>query len=247
MGEYTSTPDFDAWLGSAWGVPYESFGSLPLWSGASNVVLGTNPPYTIQDFLSFYPKWGGSPLLEEATLTVGSNQIQVGDVTGIAVGNPVADQQTGLIPNGTLVSGVDSVNNILTLSAPPTQSGQIVLTVWNQPLIPFVVILAYIYVATSCLIQARWQELWLTAMGLMIAHFCTLYAQSDGNPNSTLGQAAAAGMSTGVTTAKSAGDVSISFQPFEAISGFAMFNSTSFGQQLATFAKAIGSGGMLLY
>jgi hypothetical protein len=324
----TATPDFDLWISNAWGVPYEDYSRLPLWSGASNVVVGTNPPYTIQDFLGFYPKWGGTPLSLPCNAAVGSPNLTVlgpisatslnaggsgyaandtgtvnnsiagaapatyvvdtvdangavltyhftfagtlypvetaaattatsgsgsgfkvnitaitSSVGSVSAGNPVAGPG---IPDGALALSVSGTTVTLTAAATATATG-VTLTDWNAPLIPFVVLLAYIYLATSSLVQARWLAQWTYAVALFVAHFATLYAQTDGNPNSTASQAAAQAMSTGVTVAKSAGDVSISFQPFHALEEWGSWNATSFGQQLSTLAKVIGMGPMLLY
>jgi hypothetical protein len=197
----------------------------------------------VQDFLSFFPKWGGSPLLLEATFTVGSSTVGLDDVTGISIGNPVSASE---LPDGTMVTGVNRTAQTITLSAEPTSSATDSLLVYNAPLVPFVAILAYIYLATASLVQARWQEQWQFAVALYVAHFLTLYAQSDGNPNSTVSQAAAQGLSTGIVTAKSVSDVSISFQAVQGLENWGAWNLTSFGQQLAQFARVIGTGPMLL-
>ena len=240
----TSTPNWNSFLESVWGWPDEWFGGIASIAGASNVVIGNNPPYTIQDFLAFYPKWGGTPANLQATTTTGSAVLTgTSSTQGIAVGNPVAGPG---IPDGTFITAV-STNNVTLSNNATASASPIVVTVWNAPLVPFTVILSYIYLASASLVQARWNEMWAFAMALFVAHFLTLYAQADGNPNSTVGQAAAQGASTGVTVAKSVGDVSVSYQPFEALSNWAAWNMTSYGQQLATQARVIGSGPMMVW
>ena len=48
-------PDYSAFLQQAWGSGYES-GMSPLGS-ASNIVVGSNPPYAAADLYAFYPKF----------------------------------------------------------------------------------------------------------------------------------------------------------------------------------------------
>ncbi len=64
---------------------------------------------------------------------------------------------------------------------------------------------------------------------------------------STVGQIAAQGLSLGIQTAKSVGDVSVSYQPVTGLEEWGMWTLTLYGTQLAQLAKIIGSGGMLLY
>ena len=55
-----SWPNFNAWLQTAWGAgaEYWSSGYAGLFSAATNLVFGQNPPYTLDDFLSVYPVFG---------------------------------------------------------------------------------------------------------------------------------------------------------------------------------------------
>ncbi len=241
-----STPDWTQWLNSVWGPetddPADSDLSAII-SAASNVVVGTNPPYTIQDFFAFYPKWGGTPLnLPGTTTTSGSANVTVASSSGLAVGNPVMGSG---IPDGTFVQAIAGTTVTLTNAA--TASGTITLTAWNAPAIPIFVLTTYIALATASLVQARWLDTWTFAMALFVAHFASLYAKSDGTPNSTIGQIAAQGLSNGVQVAKGVGDVSVSYQPVEGIESWGAFNLTSYGQQLATMAKVIGAGPLFLW
>jgi len=235
-------PDYSEWLESVWGWPDESGGMLPTLAGASNVVYGTNPPYTVQDFLALYPKFAGPPLISPVTTVSGSASVSVPDATGLTIGNAVAGPG---IPNGTFISGIAGL--VLTLSQNATASASISLTIWNAPPIPFAVITAYLYLATASLVQARWQEQWVLAVALYVAHFLTLYARSDGDPNSSVGRIAAQGLATGIAVAKSVGDVSVSYQPVQGLENWASWNLTQYGQMLATMAKVIGSGPMLAW
>ena len=240
-----ATPDWSGYLDGVWAWPVEFNSALPFLTAASNLVVGTNPPYTIQDFLGFYPKWGGVPLQQQITTVEGSPTVAVQDVSGMNVGNPVAGDG---IPDGAMILSVDEIDETVTLSANATATSSTAnFTVWNSPLVPFAMIQAYILLASSCLVQARWLSLWPFAMALYVAHFLTLYAQSENGKNITLARAAAQGLSTGIMVAKAVGDVSASYQPIGGLERWGAWNLTTFGQQLATFAKAVGSGPMLLY
>ena len=322
----TGTPKWNYFLRTVWGSPYEFPGEVAFLSNASNVIVGTNPPYTIQDFLGFYPKWGGSPLIQTAATISGQPQIVPSDTSSMSPGNPVAGAgipdgsiivsvntfggieafnvgssggsgyvvgdiltpvQDGSFGGELVVSEVDGSGAILAFESDPDNQGigysigtdlpttggsgfgalvsittvgpsitisqnatatadEMQLTVWNAPLVPFMLIMAYINLASASLVQARWQDTWAFGMALYVAHFLTLYAESDGNPNSTITQAAASGLATGVLVSEAAGDVSDSFQPVQGLESWAAWNLTTYGQQLATFSKAIGSGPMLL-
>jgi len=84
-------------------------------------------------------------------------------------------------------------------------------------------------------------------MALYAAHFLTLYAQADGRLASTAAQAAAQGASTGIAIAKSVGNVSASYQPVGGLERWGQWNLTTYGQQLATLAKIVGLGPMLIW
>ena len=191
-----------------------------------------------------YPKFGGTPIvIPGVTATEDSTGVNVA-TAGIAVGNPVSDS-AGVFPDGTIVAAVGS--GMISLSNEASASGTTTLTIWNALLIPMVVILAYIALASSCLVQARWLDGWTVAMGLFVAHFLTLYARSDGTPNSTIGMIAAQGLSFGITVAKSVGDVSVNYQAVEGITDWGAWNLTSYGQTFATMARLVGSGPLFLY
>lgn len=60
-------------------------------------------------------------------------------------------------------------------------------------------------------------------------------------------QIAAQGLAGGIQTSKSVGDVSVSYQTLEALADWGAWNLTSYGQQLATMARVIGSGPALIW
>ena len=89
----SSTPNWSQWLASIWGP--ETDGTIPLAiiSAASNVVCGSNPPYTIQDFFGFYPAFGGTPaLVPNVTTAAEDNEVTAGQAlpSGLAIGNPLS-------------------------------------------------------------------------------------------------------------------------------------------------------------
>jgi hypothetical protein len=116
-------------------------------------------------------------------------------------------------------------------------------------IVPEVIIQMYLDLAHASIKEARWNNYWKMAMGLFVAHFVTLYLQSVADATSTAAQVIAAGQAKGLTISESAGDVSYS-QDINTIAqdldGWAAWKLTAFGQQLATFGKLVGKGGMYI-
>jgi hypothetical protein len=113
--------------------------------------------------------------------------------------------------------------------------------------VPDVFLTMYLNLAHATVKYSRWDDMWLMAMGLFVAHFCTLYLQSAASATSTAAQIVAAGEARGLTTSKSVGDVSKSTDYntiAQGLNSWAMWLSTTFGQQYATFAKLVCKGGM---
>jgi hypothetical protein len=239
-----ATPDWDMWLASQWGGSAEEPEAFPLLiQAASNVIVGSNPSYTIQDLLILFPKFGGPTLQLQGTLTANSPNVSSIDTNGLSPGNLVAGNG---IPDGATILSIPDAENLV-LSGAATASGTTPLTVWNSPVIPLAALTAFILLASASLVQARWLEQWNFAMALFIAHYASLYARSDGNPSSTIGNIAAQAITTGIQVAKSVGDVNVSYQPIQGIEEWGAWNLTVYGQQLATMAKVIGAGSMLLW
>lgn len=119
----------------------------------------------------------------------------------------------------------------------------------NNPIVvPQSVIQAFIDMANASLQQARWHSAWQTAMNLYVAHFCTLYLQTSADPNSGASAVFEAGKAQGVLSGESVGDVSYSSDVnIASVDGWAMWNLTAYGQQLATLAKLYGKGGMQIW
>lgn len=95
--------------------------------------------------------------------------------------------------------------------------------------------------------------MWAMAMGFYVAHFCTLYLQSMADPNSGAAAVFEAGRAQGVIVSKSVGDVSVNYDPNLAgrdtptMAGWGAFHLTVYGQQLITFGRLVGKGGMYVY
>lgn len=235
------TPAWDLWLASVWGPSYEGLAGPT--GFISNIVVGNNPAYTVEDFLAFYPKFAGTPLNLTGTTESGSPNITLSAApsSSIPAGSPISGAG---IPDGATVVSVSGTAMVISEDTTASGSG-VALTVDSAPLIPLVVLNAYIALASASLAQARWQDTWEVAMGLFVAHFASLYARSDGTPNSTIGQIAAQGISTGIQVSKSVGDISVNYQVVQGLEDWSAWNLTTYGQQLATFAKIIGMGPML--
>lgn len=113
-----------------------------------------------------------------------------------------------------------------------------------------VVLTAFVNLASACLQQARWLDLWNLAMGLYIAHNAILYMQTTSSgANSTSAQVVSSGLAMGIKVSKSVGPLSVGIQAL--VSGWedwGSFNLTLPGQQLMTFAKIVGGTiGMYVY
>ena len=118
------------------------------------------------------------------------------------------------------------------------------------PVIPSVVIEAYVKLAHACISFSRYHDLWNVCMGLFIAHYLTLYMQTTASPDDSLKKIINAGLAKGVQTSKSAGDLSVSYD-FSTVAndfdGWGTYKQTEFGQQFITLAKTISLGGMCVW
>ncbi len=330
MGGYSglqNTPNFNAWLSTAWGAGSEFGVICGDFYNATNLVFGQNPPYYLDDFRSIYPKFFGPPTAVSGCATVvGSNVVTVPSTNGMDFGQFV---QSSALPPGTLVTDL-SATTITLNNAATTSSTNATLLVFEAAPIPTGVIVLYLNLAYASLVSARWQEQWYVAMGWFIAHYCTLYAKSDASdvfqtlqtvlhtetpvgstpgtaytlssppPGGSLqsltknglfqapgvdytlsgaaltlttptvagdvlfavwpvqesvltastpngAQIAAQGLAGGIQTSKSVGDVSVSYQALSALDSWAAWGLTSYGQQLASMARVIGSGPMVIW
>ena len=113
-----------------------------------------------------------------------------------------------------------------------------------------VVLDAYIQLAHASISKARFHDAWEMCMGFFVAHWLTLYLQTLASPEDPIGKIMNAGLAKGVQSSKSADDLSVSYD-FSLVSGdmagWGTYKMTAFGQQLVTFAKMFGMGGMVVW
>jgi len=117
-------------------------------------------------------------------------------------------------------------------------------------IIPDDVMDLYIAMATASIIQLRWKSKWSYAMALYVAHFCTLYLQTQTSPNSTAAQVVNTAETKFPKQSKGVGDVSVSYDTSSMLNDlpeWAMWKSTTYGMQLATLAKALPSAKAGMY
>ena len=96
----------------------------------------------------------------------------------------------------------------------------------------------FIDMANASISFSKYAEVWSYCMGLYVAHFCSLYLSATLSADPLL-----------LKTAESVGDVSVSYDVnsmADDLKNFGTFKATSYGQQLATFAKMVGAGGMTI-
>jgi Protein of unknown function (DUF4054) len=322
-----SWPNFDAWLRVAWGSGAEFWSNgAGRFFGATNLVFGQNPPYYLDDFLAIYPKFFGIPTpYSGAGLVIGSQSVALASTQGLQIGQFLV---TSGLPKGSVITGVFSDHITVSNVATATASGATLSVYQNTP-VPIAVIQLYLNLAYASLVYKRWREQWCVAMGWFIAHYCTLYAQTDasdvmseletiihgevpvgavpgtvytlsaappggavdltingllqvpgaaytllnatitltattvlndvlfvtwpiqqqaltsGQPNGA--QIAAQGLAGGIQTNKSVGDVSVGYQSLAALEDWAAWGLTKYGQQLATMARVVGQGPMVIW
>ena len=121
----------------------------------------------------------------------------------------------------------------------------------GQPIIPVVMLEAWVKMANASLSKARYHDAWEILMGFFIAHFLTLYLQSAASPDDPTQKIINAGLAKGRVSSKSAGDLSISYD-FSIVSGqefagWGTYKLTAFGQQFITLARVYSMGGMVVW
>ncbi len=108
----------------------------------------------------------------------------------------------------------------------------------------------YAGLANASLSYQRYFDAWEMAMGLFIAHFCTLYLQTAAGADSTAAEILVAGQTRGLVSSKSVRDLSVSYDFTTALSGldeWAGWTTTAYGAQFASLAKLYGKGGMQVW
>jgi hypothetical protein len=239
-------PNYTSWINEAWGWPQELGDEwFSIAANASNVIIGGNPPYVINQFLAIYPKFFGIPLAFVGTTDGTTGTILVANTTGLSVGQLITGPG---IANGSVIT-VITPNVSIVVGQNTTAAGSgVTLSCYSSMPIPLPVLTSYMYLATWSIQIGRWFGMWQTAVALYIAHFATLWIRSEAAvPNTTAAQIAQAGISVGIQISKSVQDVSVSYQALGDNDEFVAWQMTTYGQQLITFAKALGSGMMMCW
>lgn len=179
MGTSGSWPNYSGWLNNVWGsgMAYEqSWGAFFI--NASNLVFGQNPPYFLDDFQAMYPKFFGAPTpISGCAINSGSNVVIVNsNLAGMQVGQFV--QAPGVLLPGSVVLAIGT-NEFTVSTVAGANASNFTAQVYQNPPLPMVAIQAYLCLAYTSLVEKRWGSAWCIAMGWFIAHYCTLYCQTD--------------------------------------------------------------------
>lgn len=256
----TGIPSLYNLLVQWWGPGTQCYAFAAQANLAANLIFGTNPPYQVADFLAMYPKFG---TYAQSIAGIAVNQGGAGYVVGDVLLVVQSDAQDGTVT----VGSVDGSGAVTALTVNPAGTGYSVanglattggtgagctvnitqISPFTSVGIPLAVLQLYVNLASASLIQARWLDYWQVAMGLFVAHFATLYLRSEGNPGSTPGQIAASGLEKGLIASQAAGDVSMSREFVSGLEEFAGWTETTYGTQLATWAKVVGIGPAYFY
>lgn len=114
--------------------------------------------------------------------------------------------------------------------------------------IPDAVFNEFLKTANARIQEARWHSEWKMAMCLFIAHCSVLYLSATSG--TTVSGLVAAAAPAEVMTAKSVGDVSVSYDVnsiSDDLKGYGDLKATAFGQQLASRAALLGKAGMMVW
>lgn len=116
-------------------------------------------------------------------------------------------------------------------------------------LIPDAALVSFVELGNKCISDKRYGDMWKHAIGLFIAHFCTLYLQSAQEADSPATKVLDTARAAGVVTSEIADGVSYSMDlsALNDLNGWAAFKLTAFGAQFATIAKLVGKGGIYVW
>lgn len=171
------------------------------------------------------------------------NQITgVSSIDGLTVGQPIAGPGIG---GGSVITAISggAGTGVIALSVPVSSTNNAAtFSFYPSPWAPIIVIQLYINLALASVMQARWLDTWPLGMALYVAHYLTLWMETETGPNATAAQVATSGLQQGIIVSQSAGDVSASTQAVAGFDDWGSLNLTQYGVQLATFAQSIGSG-----
>jgi hypothetical protein len=200
---------------------------------ASGLPQTGNPPYYVNNLLALYPKFFGAPTLVTGIADGTTGVITSVDSTAGTLPGQLVTAST-ILPSSVILSvGTNSV----TLSSVPNQAGAITMQVYETPPIALAVIQLYLNLAYASLMQSRWREQWQLGMALYIAHYLTLWEQTEGNPQTTPNQIVANSLQAGITVSQSADGVSQGLQVLAKLENWGTWTLTQYGVQLATMAR----------
>jgi hypothetical protein len=98
----------------------------------------------------------------------------------------------------------------------------------------------FLSMANASIQQSRWNTKWSYAMGLYIAHFLTLWLQTQNGAGGTAASVIATAHSVLTPASKSVGDVSVSYDTSTmsgSLPGWGAWLTTTYGQQLAMMGR----------
>jgi hypothetical protein len=228
---------YDMLYGTA-GVDLQTL-TLTWFGNANGLVFSGNPPYSVTDFASIYPKFLGPQTAVTGTATTSSSEftgISTNLIPSLAIGQLIS---SSAFPKDTLITAVGSSS--ITLSNPASVSATSIV-VYTAPFVPILVILNYIFLASVSILQARYHGMWYQCMSWFIAHYCTLYMRTESGPNETASEVAASGLTKGMLVHRAAGDVSATSQIVQGYEQWGAWQETEYGVQLMTVARGIACG-----
>lgn len=239
-------PNLTAYLEQWWGGSWTSYGWCNAFTIAANIFTGGNPAWGLNEFFSMYPKFGGTPVYFVGSTVLDSDVITLSKTAPPELTAGLYISDTEVIPPATRVVSVSGLSVTLDNSALGDMPN-VNFLIYPNPVLPLPVLLAFASFSNACINYNRWLDCWYIGISLFMAHYCTLYLRSEGNPGSTAGQIAASGLEKGTLITKLAGDVSAGLQLPKGLEDWGAYAETSYGSQLATLGKIVGWGPMWIY
>ena len=239
------TPDIVGFYDMLYGTGGVDFLGLTFWqfSAASGMVWCGNPSYTVTDFLQYYPKFFG-PATSISNLSFDVNSPLVTGFTTISGLQPGQLIVHPSFPKDTLILSIDSNANTVTMSQNSTVAEvNTSIVFYTAPLIPLIVVLNFVALATSCVMAQRYGiPMWNQMMAWFIAHYSTLWMRTESGPNATASQVASSGLTKGILVHRAAGDVSATSQLVQGYMEWGAWNETEYGIQFITVARGTNAG-----
>ncbi len=117
----------------------------------------------------------------------------------------------------------------------------------KSPFLPPAILETFLTQANESVLPSRWGSMWRLAAGLYTSHFAALYLKTYQDGSVSAGSAAVNAVPTGLVSSAKMGDTSVSYDNRAVTEGtkeWGTWNATVYGQQLITYARSIGMGGM---